>query len=940
MSREATTSKEPIHSGHFMTSNPHEVKNEDEEDFEVDVVDVDDSMTETDTSHHHAKISRPDKDEKPVTFYKFGPEKTQSIAIDVSLNKLKKCINVAYMKLTTPKWKDFKGLKLQWKHRIRLNNVIWRAYYMEFRKPDKKKKYCYFTVPDDDTTHTKIEGTVLEGMYWKRRMEAVCAQYKRWRTFNRPAKKKTSKCCRKRDDSCSCLPNDVNRPNQSRTPLNMSTYDSVLLDVDEFDNEFTNSLFESLNMPFMFPNPKEFSNDQMANADYMQPCLLSLQPSIEEINGADPFAHQHIMQQQQQQQQQQPQMMNGNIQQNTPQQPYRADKGYEGNAALLDYKFNSLQPTRQSSAIISNGLISAQNAQPLYSRALYDSMTPLHASPQPFSNEENPGRASSTLSFGAPTPQPYMPAQIIPAVSGGTLLQSLPNSTLVNSQIRATSPFQSHDTFRNRFIAENNPQSLHQQQQQFWINTMQQQQQQYNNLDRRTIQILQSPNPNSPMNMGNNGISFGSPNSLINLSAASPSLTNFIQNQHNIMANQPTQIMQNVASPVLHRYLTNNTLNQPQQQTNSLPGLLGKPNGLNAYVPEQNLFSQVKMEKQFHHQMIPRSPNRSDLYRSIPNSAGDPSTSENLPQNTIFPTSDNRPTIFRNDDHQTSNAEPQQSTAFPATTRFHRKRAAHSMSNRGSPSYTQAASTSSSDAMLSDSETTVDEKLGEVRTKRRTNSIRSEVESNLLPDERKRILHLNAEKNRRNALKDGFETLTSVIPVIDEAGVKPTNAVVLNRAANFIRTLKNESDNRKKDLENCKERIEKMNARITMLQSNLPSSSCRTQGSTTNANLQTQIEQSFEKHVKDRARQDYRYWLMAQMIKPLIMNYAKTVHADSEQIDRIIESTQIWLSRNWNVTELRPLASKMLIFLATEVNVLKNSAALPDHVQKEINKAS
>jgi MAX-like protein X len=55
--------------------------------------------------------------EKPVTFYKFGPQKTQSIAIDVSLNKLNKCIRVAYMKMTTPKWKDFKGLKLQWKSR-------------------------------------------------------------------------------------------------------------------------------------------------------------------------------------------------------------------------------------------------------------------------------------------------------------------------------------------------------------------------------------------------------------------------------------------------------------------------------------------------------------------------------------------------------------------------------------------------------------------------------------------------------------------------------------------------------------------------------------------------------------------------------------------------------------------------------------------------------
>jgi MAX-like protein X len=71
------------------------------------------------------------KDGKPVTYYKFGPQKAQSIAIEQSLNKLNKCIRIAYMKMTTPKWKDFKGLKLKWKHRIRLNNMIWRAYFME-----------------------------------------------------------------------------------------------------------------------------------------------------------------------------------------------------------------------------------------------------------------------------------------------------------------------------------------------------------------------------------------------------------------------------------------------------------------------------------------------------------------------------------------------------------------------------------------------------------------------------------------------------------------------------------------------------------------------------------------------------------------------------------------------------------------------------------------
>lgn len=36
------------------------------------------------------------EEDRPITFYKFGTNKTQSIAIDVSLNKLNKCIKVAY----------------------------------------------------------------------------------------------------------------------------------------------------------------------------------------------------------------------------------------------------------------------------------------------------------------------------------------------------------------------------------------------------------------------------------------------------------------------------------------------------------------------------------------------------------------------------------------------------------------------------------------------------------------------------------------------------------------------------------------------------------------------------------------------------------------------------------------------------------------------------
>lgn len=122
-------------------------------------------------------------------------------------------------------------MKLQWKDRIRLNNVIWRAYYMQCKKinmffsalniflevlfslfsvvQNNKPRYCFFSVPEDDSHSSRSEvinsffssnceqffkffsspgfslfkASILEGMYWKRRLETVCAQYTRWRHY-------------------------------------------------------------------------------------------------------------------------------------------------------------------------------------------------------------------------------------------------------------------------------------------------------------------------------------------------------------------------------------------------------------------------------------------------------------------------------------------------------------------------------------------------------------------------------------------------------------------------------------------------------------------------------------------------------------------------------------------------------------------------------------
>lgn len=56
------------------------------------------------------------------------------------------------------------------------------------------------------------------------------------------------------ENSCSGESGAQKLPPKSQTPKNTS---SEYFDIDDYDNEFTDTLFDSLSQPYMFPNPKE-----------------------------------------------------------------------------------------------------------------------------------------------------------------------------------------------------------------------------------------------------------------------------------------------------------------------------------------------------------------------------------------------------------------------------------------------------------------------------------------------------------------------------------------------------------------------------------------------------------------------------------------------------------------------------------------------------------
>ncbi|XP_044750861.1 MLX-interacting protein isoform X2 [Coccinella septempunctata] len=253
--------RETIHSGHFMVSH-FEAEEQDDED-EV-AVPVPEENTNTTTIVPVKQFSTGVKDVSMNTTQ-------QHLEIDTSLSKLFQCMTLAYrQKLTSPKWNRFRGIRLRWKEKIRLNNVIWRCWHLQFIKK-VPTLICQFASPLDVDTHNKPEAVVLEGKYWKRKLHAVTAEYKKWRMFHRHHS----------------LLQQISRDTQDTIMNEVGLWDSqsnesvhMLVDEDYMDL-MSDTLFSTIaNQPFHFPDSREIAKAGLA--DFIQPSLGPLQPNLDD----------------------------------------------------------------------------------------------------------------------------------------------------------------------------------------------------------------------------------------------------------------------------------------------------------------------------------------------------------------------------------------------------------------------------------------------------------------------------------------------------------------------------------------------------------------------------------------------------------------------------------------------------------------------------------
>ncbi|XP_026228613.1 carbohydrate-responsive element-binding protein-like isoform X2 [Anabas testudineus] len=257
-----------IHSGHFMVSSPH-----------------------SDSAPRRRKSSgslRYDFDTVNRTWcqtYRYGPRSSGSLSIDPTLTRLFECMSLAYSgKIVSPKWKSFKGLRLLWRDKIRLNNAIWRAWFIQYVEK-RKNPVCGFVTPlegSEADAHRKPEAIVLEGSYWKQRIEVVIREYHKWRIYyKKRLQKKKYDILSMLQEGQICQANPEKWSNQMYQEPEPAPVEAHMFDLDCLLSDISDTLFTMTQKPCPWAGDRH--NTYTTNADIIQPGLSPLQPNLEDF---------------------------------------------------------------------------------------------------------------------------------------------------------------------------------------------------------------------------------------------------------------------------------------------------------------------------------------------------------------------------------------------------------------------------------------------------------------------------------------------------------------------------------------------------------------------------------------------------------------------------------------------------------------------------------
>ncbi|KAH9282579.1 MLX-interacting protein [Echinococcus granulosus] len=234
---------------------------------------LDDSDSEKGESESHEELESSSSD------------RNSGIPAFDTLQSLFKSLSLAYVEtVTSPRWSHFRGAGFALKQKVRLNNIIWREYHMQYIK-QRLPVIVQFQVPSSQTSGIKTQSLAMDGRLWDRHCAKLSNEYRRWRTYyiNHLRKKPTSTSRSDKRRLDFELPVDfpskiqyVDDKDIFNDVSNFSGVGSPRF-IDELMKDFDGSLDLFLDQPF--PDPRDMS--MLGNSDIMQPALTQLQPNSE-----------------------------------------------------------------------------------------------------------------------------------------------------------------------------------------------------------------------------------------------------------------------------------------------------------------------------------------------------------------------------------------------------------------------------------------------------------------------------------------------------------------------------------------------------------------------------------------------------------------------------------------------------------------------------------
>ncbi|VDM18756.1 unnamed protein product [Hydatigera taeniaeformis] len=234
---------------------------------------LDDSDSENGESESHEELESSSSD------------RNSGIPAFDTLQSLFKSLSLAYVEtVTSPRWSHFRGAGFALKQKVRLNNIIWREYHMQYVK-QRLPVIVKFQVPSPQTSGIKIQSPVMDGKLWDRHCAKLSSEYRRWRTYYishlRTKTPNTSRSDKRRLDFELLVdfPSKIQYVDDKDIFNDVSNFSGVGSPrfIDELMKDFDGSLDLFLDQPF--PDPRDVS--MLGNSDIMQPALTQLQPNSE-----------------------------------------------------------------------------------------------------------------------------------------------------------------------------------------------------------------------------------------------------------------------------------------------------------------------------------------------------------------------------------------------------------------------------------------------------------------------------------------------------------------------------------------------------------------------------------------------------------------------------------------------------------------------------------